>query len=86
MSTSGGRVFDENWAETLGNRAHSPTITGMGDKSSVDLFKQELKLLNEYVDRVDAFHTEFLVTHCQLLLTYARAADSEATVEIKLAA
>jgi hypothetical protein len=51
------------------------------DKSSVDLLKQELQLLNEYVDRVDAVQTEFLLIHCELLLNYARAAELDKDLE-----
>jgi hypothetical protein len=58
----------------------------MSEKRSIDLFRQELKLLNEYVERVDAVQTEFLLTHCELLLEYVRASQCELSFPIQLAA
>ena len=58
----------------------------VADKKAIDLFRQELGLLIEYIDFVGAPRTEFLVSHCEVLLAYAREADEVAVPPLGIAA
>ncbi len=50
----------------------------MPAKNAVQRVRQELGLLNEYLDQASFVETEFLVTHCELLLNYARDLEWDA--------
>lgn len=52
----------------------------------MDLLKQELTLISEYIQRVDQPRIDFLLTHCELLLSYARACDQEECVAVQFKA